>query len=87
LNARGALGYGVVIPVERGASRGARWRKVRLQFLALAVYELGAAIGGLTHLRLPGLVSALPLVAVAAVVAAAPAHAGDVPSPRPPVQH
>jgi len=65
------------VPAEEGqTSRDVRWRKARLQFLALGVYGLGAAIGGLVHLRVPGLVSALPLAAVAAVVVAAPGLTG-----------
>jgi uncharacterized membrane protein YoaK (UPF0700 family) len=51
------------------------WRRVRLQLLALFIYGFGALIAGLVHAGWPGLVSALPFVAVAAVAAAAPSPA------------
>ena len=57
-------------PSEPGS--GFWWRRVRLQVLALFVYGFGALAAGLSHARWPGIVAVLPLVAVAAVAAAAP---------------
>jgi uncharacterized membrane protein YoaK (UPF0700 family) len=50
---------------------GEWWRGVRLQLLALLVYGLGAAVGGLAHERFPALGAMLPCLAVTGVVAAA----------------
>ena len=63
--------------VEGVPAAGHWWRGVRLQLVALLVYGLGATVGGLAHERWPTLVAVLPFVAVAAVVAAAAAGAGD----------
>ena len=61
--------------VEGVPAAGHWWRAVRLQLLALVVYGVGAAVGGLLYERWPALVAALPLIAVGAVAAAA--AAGD----------
>jgi uncharacterized membrane protein YoaK (UPF0700 family) len=59
-----------------GVPAGGEWlRGVRLQLLALLVYGLGAAVGGLAHDRWPTLGAALPCLAVTGVVAAAAARA------------
>jgi uncharacterized membrane protein YoaK (UPF0700 family) len=58
-----------------GAPPGSWWRRVRLQVFVLIVYGFGALIAGLVQARWPRLAAVLPLVAVAAVVAAAaPRH-------------
>jgi uncharacterized membrane protein YoaK (UPF0700 family) len=63
--------------VEGVPAGGEWWRGVRLQLLALLIYGLGAAVGGLAHERWPTLVAVLPCLAVIGVVAAAAARAGD----------
>jgi uncharacterized membrane protein YoaK (UPF0700 family) len=47
-------------------------RRVGLQLLTVLVYGVGALAAGLAHVRWPSHVTALPFVAVAAVVVAAP---------------
>ena len=62
--------------VEGVPATGHWWRGVRLQLLALLVYGVGAAIGGLVYERGPALVAVLPFAALVVVVAAA-ARAGN----------
>jgi len=50
------------------------WSRIRLQVLTLLVYGFGALIAGLVQARWPRVVAVLPLIAVAAVVATAPAR-------------
>src|SRR5262245_52071634 len=73
---------------EPGAGRvagvpaaGQWWRGVRLQFLALFVYGLGAMVSGLAQTRWPALVAVLPLGAVVSVVAAAALSRGALDDP------
>ena len=75
--ARGAPAPSAAQRVEGVPAGGEWWRGVRLQLLALVIYGLGAAVGGLAHERWPALVAVLPCLAVTAVVAAAAARAGD----------
>ena len=75
--ARAAPATSAAQRVEGVPAGGEWWRGVRLQLLALVIYGLGAAVGGLAHERWPALVAVLPCLAVTAVVAAAAARAGD----------
>jgi uncharacterized membrane protein YoaK (UPF0700 family) len=63
--------------VEGLPAGGHWWRGVRLQLLALVVYGLGAMASGLVQERWPALVAALPLAAVALVVAGGAARVGE----------
>ena len=70
-------GAGAAQRVEGVPASGDWVRGVRLQLLALLVYGLGAAVGGLAHDRWPTLGAFLPCLAVAGVVATAASRAVD----------
>jgi uncharacterized membrane protein YoaK (UPF0700 family) len=64
-------------PADEATRSSSWWRAVRLQMLALIVYGLGAALGGVTQARWPMLSAAWPLAAVMLVVIAAPRGAAS----------